>query len=138
MKHASWGERLIAIIIDLIILTVLERVLPIGSLYYDILPQGYESGLWETLSNFEFLIYTPFYFVGMRFWNNGQTLGKKAVGIQTVTNNGKKLGLFECMIDCAGYYIVPIDWLLGVFFSDSEHQRLTQMCAGTVVIKRER
>ena len=136
MEYASFSERLVALIIDCIILSILEQVLPVNVLYYDLLPQSYESGFFEFLSNFEFLLLSPLYFVGMRYWNNGQTFGKKALKLKTVRLNGKKLSLFESVIDCLGYYILPLDYIIGACIS-GRGQRLTQACAGTVVVRQD-
>lgn len=136
MEYASFSERVFSLIIDCIILTLLEQVLPVNILYHDILPLSYESEFFEVLVNFEFLVLSPLYFVGMRLWNNGQTFGKKIFKIKTVRTDGKKLNFFESVVDCLGYYILPLDIIVGAFIS-ARGQRLTQACAGTVVINED-
>ena len=134
MNLASFSIRLIALILDCFFLALLEYLLPINLFYYDILPQSYESTFWEALSNFELLILAPIYFVGLRYWNKGQTFGKKIFGIQTVTESGKELTFVQSCLDCLGYFILPIDLIIGAFLSRKK-QRLTQLCSGTIVIE---
>lgn len=134
MKTASFSIRLVALLIDCILLAILEKILPVNLLYYEILPESYESSFFETLSNFEFLILAPIYFVGFRYWNKGQTLGKKVFGIKTVSKDGKKLSFFQSILDCLGYYLLPIDVIVGALVS-TRRQRLTQACAGTIVVE---
>ena len=133
MKFASFSERFFALIIDSIFLIIFENILPFNLLYYDIFP-NFENSFFEALTNFEFLILSPFYFVGMRYWNKGQTLGKKAIGIKTVTEEGNSLTFFQSVIDCLGYYILILDLIIGAIISNN-NQRMSQACAGTVVIK---
>ena len=120
--------------IDVVILSIISAVLPIKTIYFDILPHSFESDFWQSLVNFEAVIISPLYFVGCRLWNKGQTPGKKIMKIKTVTVDGTGLSPLQSVIDCIGYYALPLDVILGSMFS-ARSQRLTQMCSGTVVIE---
>ncbi len=55
-------------------------------------------------------------FVAMEAYN-GQTLGKLALGIRVVKENGRKPNLMECVLrNVAKVYFLPLDFLLGVLF----------------------
>lgn len=133
MKVASFTARLVALIIDVILIAVLEGLLPLKILYYDILPANFENVLLSSLCRLEYLILSPLYFVGFRYWNHGRTLGKMAMRIKTVKEDGSAVGLSQSIVDCLGYYFLPLDWLIG-FFLSNRGQRLTQVCARTVVV----
>ena len=134
MKLASFSSRLIALFLDCLLIGLLAKILPINAIYYDILPYSYENTIMESLANLEGLILSPLYFVGFRFINKGQTLGKKVLNIRTISADNKKLSLMQSMTDCLGYYMLPLDCILGICFSARE-QRLTQICSGTIVIE---
>lgn len=53
-------------------------------------------------------------FVAMEAYN-GQTLGKLALGIRVIKENGRKPTLVECVLrNVAKVYFLPLDFLLGV------------------------
>jgi uncharacterized RDD family membrane protein YckC len=55
-------------------------------------------------------------FVAMEAYN-GQTLGKFALGIRVIKENGRKPNLVECILrNVAKVYFLPLDFLLGVLF----------------------
>lgn len=128
-------DRLVAIIIDLIILRLLAQVLPFTILYHQILPDDFKNAVFETLSRGEKYLLAPAYFVGLRAWWNGQTLGKRVLGLRCVAANGEALKFWQAVVDCLGYLIWPIDFIVGALLSGHKNQRLTQMIAGTQVIK---
>ena len=80
-------DRWVAIIIDLIILRLLAQVLPFTILYHQILPDDFKNAVFETLSRGEKYLLAPAYFVGLRAWWNGQTLGKRALGLRCVVTD---------------------------------------------------
>ena len=126
---------LFAIIIDLIVLWLLAKVLPFSILYYKILPDDLTSRPLEILSSAEAYLLTPAYFVLLRAYGHGQTLGKRVLGLRTVTTEGAPLKLWQAFMDCLGYLVWPVDVVVGVLFSHGEHKRMTQIFAGTMVIK---
>ena len=74
------------------------------------------------------------------FWN-GQTLGKKLVGIRVVETNGAPCGFLKALVrnivrfvDAIAFYLVAAIAVL----TSKRNQRLGDMVAGTLVIKRDR
>jgi uncharacterized RDD family membrane protein YckC len=134
---ASWTDRLVGIIIDLIVLWLLRQVLPFSLLYYKMLPDDFISRPLEFLASAEAWILAPAYFVVLRACWTGQTLGKRVLGLKTVSADGSPLKPWQAFVDCLGYLIWPVDFLVGVLFSNDEHQRMTQIFAGTAVVKLE-
>ncbi len=132
---ASWADRLVGIIIDLIVLWLLAHVLPFTVLYYNILPDDLTSRPLELLSSAEVYLLAPAYFVLLRAYWNGQTLGKRVLGLKVTTEEGRPLKLWQAIVDPLGYIIWPIDLVIGIFFSKDSHQRMTQIFAETVVVR---
>lgn len=121
---AGLGTRLIAIIIDNVILWVIGVI--IGNIIGgEILGVG--------IGFLVGLIYNWY------FWtqNNGQTPGKSVLGIRVVKTNGKRISDLEAIVRYIGYYINSFLLLLGWLWAvvDDENQGLHDKLAGTVVVK---
>ena len=123
MNQASLLGRLIALIVDGIILGVLSFLagLILGDRIFGI-GVGFIVGV----------IYNTY------FWtqNNGQTPGKSLMGIRVVKTNGQPIGVLDAVIRYIGYYIntflLFLGWLWAVF--DSRNQGFHDKLAGTVVV----
>jgi uncharacterized RDD family membrane protein YckC len=135
VQTASWTDRLVGIVIDLIVLWLLRQVLPFTVLYYKLLPADIVSRSLEILASAETWLLAPAYFVLLRAFWNGQTLGKRVLGLKTVSADGSPLKLWQAFMDCLGYIIWPVDCLVGAIFSKDGNRRMTQVFAGTVVVK---
>jgi uncharacterized RDD family membrane protein YckC len=130
-------DRLVGIIIDLIVLWLLQQVLPFTVIYYKMLPGDFTSRPLEILAAAETWLLAPACFVLLRVFWNGQTVGKRVLSLKTVPVDGSPLKPWQAFLDCLGCVIWPVDFLVGVFFSKDEHQRMTQIFAGTTVVKFE-
>ena len=123
MNQASLLGRLIALIVDGIILGVLSFLagLILGDRIFGI-GVGFIVGV----------IYNSY------FWtqNNGQTPGKSLMGVRVVKTNGQPIGILDAVIRYIGYYIntflLFLGWLWAVF--DSRNQGFHDKLAGTVVV----
>lgn len=101
------------------------------------------SGLIYLLTNAEtgsglagFVVGAAYYafFWGMQ---NGQSIGKKVMGIRVVKTDGSAITPIEAIIRYAGYYINTFILFLGWLWAipDDKNQGLHDKIAGTVVIK---
>lgn len=124
MQLASLPSRLIAIIIDGVLLNIIGGV--IGAVIGDqILGIG--------LSFIIGVLYNWY------FWtrNNGQTPGKMLLGIRVVKAGGGSIGDLEAVIRYIGYYINTflafIGWLWAII--DDENQGFHDKIAGTKVVR---
>ncbi|HMM27827.1 MAG: RDD family protein [Chloroflexota bacterium] len=124
MTQASLASRLIALIIDSIILAVVGGLvgLILSDEYFGI-SAGFIVGV----------LYNGY------FWtqNNGQTPGKSLMGIRVVKTNGQGLSWLDAFIRYVGYYIntflLFIGWLWA--FIDSKNQGFHDKLAGTIVVR---
>lgn len=118
-KYAGFGVRLMAFLIDVIVLGVVSsmfgRLIPfyarplVGALYYVV--------LWVN-------------------WN-GQTIGKKAMALKVVREDGKPVTYTEAVIRYLGYFVSGLPLLLGFFWViwDEKKQGWHDKIAKTLVVK---
>lgn len=144
---ASPGSRIVAIILDTIILTVIMVILaiPFGlssalfsmmADYTGMLNAWANVALWGTFAFLNFIISIMYftYFEG----TTGQTPGKRAMNIKVVTENGKKLTTADALIRTILRIIDSIAfYLLGliIILVTEKKQRLGDVLAKTIVVK---
>ncbi len=124
MNQASLVSRLVALIIDSIILAII-------------------GGLVSQIVGSNILGVGVGFIVGVAyswyFWtrNNGQTPGKQLMGIRVVKTDGSGLNDLEAVIRYIGYYINTFLLFLGWLWAipDGKNQGLHDKLAGTVVVK---
>lgn len=130
---ASLQDRIIAFIIDFLILCV--SILIISLLFLGAFQGAYQNF-------FQYLVAIPiffFYNLAMEYFNNGQTLGKMAMGIKVIKLDGKAPTLADFMTRW-GFRMIDIYLSMGsiasLLISSSEKaQRLGDMTANTTLIK---
>jgi uncharacterized RDD family membrane protein YckC len=121
---AGVGERLIAIFVDGIILGI------VGGLLFGQFQDGPASGIVTFLVGVTY----QWYFLTQQ---NGQTLGKRMMGIRVVKVNDRPLETADVIVRYVGYYInsfvFGIGWLWALF--DNRKQGWHDKLAGTLVVK---
>lgn len=122
---AGIGERFIAIVIDTIIIGI------IGGIF------GVQAGWWGgSIVGFVLGAFYQWYFLTQQ---NGQTLGKKLVGIRVVKADGSPITDADAVLRYIGYMLnsIPIliglPWLWAAF--DKQSQGLQDKIANTYVVK---
>lgn len=137
-RLAGVGSRALAQIIDVVVLYVvlvlLEAFLALLA-YFD---AAFASGL-MAFAAFALIL---LYFILLEGLMNGQTLGKRAVGIRVRMVDGTPIGLEAAILR---NFLRPADLLPGFYllglvtmFLSSRAQRLGDLAAGTVVISERR
>ena len=120
--RASFGRRLVAAIIDGILLGV------VGAIFYAISRTlGYVVQLLLTIAYLTYLEGSP----------SGQTVGKKAMGIRVIDfRTGGSIGYGRAFIRWIGRYVSAIACLLGYFWMlwDKEKQTWHDKFANDVVV----
>jgi hypothetical protein len=78
------------------------------------------------------------YYVACELWMNGQSLGKRALGLRVVSSAGLSIGLRESLLRnlLRGADFLPNLYVVGllVMCSDSKFRRIGDLAAGTMVI----
>jgi uncharacterized RDD family membrane protein YckC len=152
---ASWGERIIAWIIDLVIVAIASFFLSqifrqflripgfgqprrISFPFYPII--FLLTPLWLLgsfsiggISSFFLFVYW-FFMEGL--W--GQSLGKRIIGLKVVDIAGERAGFSKSFIESLGKaFVLPLDIIVGLIVSEGreKRQRLFNYLSDTIVIK---
>lgn len=127
-KKAGFGIRFVAWLIDAVILGVAMGI--VGQ--FLIFPFSGES----LMDSVGFLI-GPLYAILLWVNWNGQTLGKKAMKIKVVREDGKALDYKVAVLRYLGYIVSSLVFCLGFFWViwDKEKQGWHDKIAGTFVTK---
>jgi uncharacterized RDD family membrane protein YckC len=141
---AGIGSRFMAALIDTLLLVLLQVV--VGALTafavsqledFDV-AESLLLALWATAS---FILLWGYYLVFELIWN-GQTPGKRAVGLRTVREGGRPITAAASMIR---NLVRIVDFLPGLYglgvltmFVDKRSRRLGDLAAGTLVVKERR
>lgn len=132
--YAGFFIRLVAFVIDTIVIKSLTTIiLTIFSITSAYTIMGIE--LREIIS----IGLGLFYFFILTYLNNGQTLGKMAVGIRVISLEDEKLSFFTCIVrEIFVRYIQNFLMILYLIVGfNNTKQSLADMMADTVVIKDE-
>ena len=135
---AGWGNRIIAYIIDIIILGLIAEVLQ-GII-------GIPNSAW--LGGIPITRYVPFMSSGLRdvllfFYflymdlEYGQSIGKMVMKIKVTNLNGGPIDLTQAAIESFGKaFLLPLDVIVGWLFLQDKTQRLFSYLAKTIVVKK--
>lgn len=132
---AGFGTRCIASLIDHLILTVLMFIIAV--IYLRTLDEFSQAALFALIGILSLL--TIVYHTAFEFVWNGQTPGKRAVGIRVVGANGLPMtttgALLRNLLRLFDFF--PGFYGLGLLmlFASKREQRLGDLAAGTVVIR---
>lgn len=131
LELGSLGDRIVAFILDLIIMTVL--IITIGGII-----SNFNLEEWMIM-----LIYIPlmFYSLAFEYFGNGQTLGKRAMNIKVVKLDGSTPTIGSYLLRWL-FRIIDI-WLYPIVFAPAvitiiatkNGQRIGDIVAGTTIIK---
>ncbi|RLG61062.1 RDD family protein [Candidatus Geothermarchaeota archaeon] len=118
---ASWVDRLIAYIIDSLVLSAIFLILRHSWILAVFSTQLLSWLYWTVLE-------------GMY----GQSLGKKLLSIYVTNLEGKEIDLIKAGIESFGkiFPIVLVDVLIGLIFFDDKRQRLFNKLSDTIVISK--
>lgn len=124
-EKVGFGRRFVSFVIDAVILGIVNQIL-----------MSVTGGDPTTSSGLNTLVGLV-YVIG--FWTawNGQTPGKKAMGIRIVKADGSAFGVVPGIIRYVGYFISALVLLLGFIWIlfDKDKQGWHDKIAGTYVVK---
>ena len=133
---ATVGDRIFAYMIDMLIIATVHTFL--ASIFisaFDITDDGMYAFIYGFLPFFELILYHFF----MELLANGQSLGKKAMGIQVVRMDGQQPTIGDFLLRSV-FLIVDVVFSFGIIAvlltsSSDRRQRLGDLTANTTVIK---
>jgi len=124
LKLASWGSRILAWLIDIIIVSVIVGFTPLNTW---IITWGF-FGL-----SFNAIILFAYWTIAEGY--KGQSIGKMLFNIKVTDMKGKKIDYTKAAIQSAGKaLLLPLDLIIGLLMSENR-QRLFNKLSNTIVIK---
>lgn len=133
---ASWGERIAAYFIDVIIIGLI--VVPMVSIF--LLPWrlliegfGWDLGVFASFSLTNVVSFLYWTFMEGVY---GQSLGKMILKIKVVRADEKPMDIATAAIESLGKaFLPPIDFILGLILYPQRQQRLFNYISSTIVVK---
>ena len=132
---ARWSDRFIAWLIDFIIISAISAVI-VASIF------GVTNFEWDENTMFsESTSYIPASLLFLGYWiileyKTGQSIGKKILHLKVVNIDGKSAPLVGVIISSFGKsFLLPIDMILGLIFTNQKRQRIFNKIGDTIVIK---
>ena len=132
---AKWSDRFVAWLIDFIIISSISAVI-VASTF------GITNFEWnENMMFSESTSYIPASILFLLYWiiseyKGGQSIGKKILHLKVVNIDGKPPSLLGVIISSFGKsFLLPIDLILGLIFTNQKRQRIFNKIGDTIVIK---
>ena len=132
---ARWTDRFIAWLIDFIIISSIFAII-VTSIF------GTLDVEWnENMIVSEGTSYIPVSVLFLAYWivleyKTGQSIGKKILHLKIVNIDGKPPSLLGVIISSFGKsFLLPIDMILGLIFTNQKRQRIFNKIGDTIVIK---
>ena len=130
---AKWKDRFFAWVIDFVIISLISTSIVFISFLY--INQNFE----EFITNDGMYIPTSVLFFS--YWiileyKTGQTLGKKIFNLKITNVDGNKPDLISIVLSSFGKsFILPLDIILGLIFTNEKRQRIFNKLGRTIIIK---
>jgi len=134
---ATWGERLVAYIIDTMLLGFVLVWFALPGLR--IIPRVWGGDMMNWIPFVDFGFRNIIYFVYWFFMEQtyGQSLGKMAMRIEVTDIDGGRLDMNQTAIQALGKaFLLPLDIILGWIMYPSMQQRLFNNLSKTAVLKK--
>ncbi len=134
---ATWGERLIAYIIDTLLLGIAIGWLTLPGLRWMPRTWGVTFPNWIPFVDFGFRNVVYFFYWMFLEQMYGQSVGKMAMKIRVADLDGGPLTMQQAAVQSIGKaFLLPLDLILGWFLYPSKQQRLFNNLSETVVLKK--
>ncbi|MDH3618032.1 MAG: RDD family protein [Nitrosopumilus sp.] len=132
---AKWSDRFVAWLIDFIIITSISAAI-VASVF------GVTNFEWNENTMFsESTSYIPASLLFFSYWiiseyKAGQSIGKKILHLKIVNIDGKSPSFLGVVISSFGKsFLLPIDLVLGLIFTNQKRQRIFNKIGDTIVLK---
>ncbi len=142
---ANWGDRLLAWIVDFILVSIALAVLfsaitiPIWFFHYD--DEMTAARAYQNVEPLHYIISSLAFFGYWTYFESttsGQSIGKRLLKIKTIDISGdnSRIDIKTAAIESFGKsFLLPIDVLLGLIFTNNKRQRIFNRLSNTIVIK---
>lgn len=132
---AKWSDRFFAWLIDFCVISTISLLI-IFSIFGTMDYELSEKWIWAETTQF-----IPTSIIFFAYWTileykTGQTIGKKILNLKLTDKYGKSPDWKGVMISSFGKtFLLPIDVVLGWFFTNENRQRIFNKIGDTLVIK---
>jgi uncharacterized RDD family membrane protein YckC len=132
---AKWSERFIAWLIDFLIISTICTVvfaITLGSFNFEL----YQNAMFAEGMN-----YFPVSLLFFAYWviseyKGGQSIGKKIINLKITNLQGGNPSLTGVVVSSFGKsFLLPIDMILGLIFTNQKRQRIFNKIGDTIVLK---
>jgi uncharacterized RDD family membrane protein YckC len=140
---ANWGDRFLAWIVDFILVSIALAVLfaaitiPIWFFYYD--DEMTAARAYQNVQPSHYIISSLAFFGYWTYFEStsGQSIGKRLLKIKTIDiSGGNRIDIKIAAIESFGKaFLLPIDVILGLIFTNNKRQRIFNRISNTIVIK---
>ena len=123
---AKWQDRFIAWLVDFVVVSIGIGIIFGAAYRFDDMHPG-----WYAITSIIFFSYWIVLEYGF-----GQSLGKRLLHLKTVKVDGSNPNFIDCAVNSFGKaFLLPVDVLLGLIFTDKKRQRIFNRLSNTIVIK---
>jgi uncharacterized RDD family membrane protein YckC len=141
---ANWGDRFLAWIVDFILVSIALAVLfaaitiPIWFFHYD--DEMTAARAYQNVQPLHYIISSLAFFGYWTYFESttsGQSIGKRLLKIKTIDISGdNRIDIKRAAIESFGKsFLLPIDVILGLIFTNNKRQRIFNRISNTIVIK---
>jgi len=132
---AKWSDRFFAWLIDFCIITAISTLMVFaffGKIDYDL----NEKWMWAETTQFIQTSIIFFVYWTILEYKTGQSIGKKILNLKIISTDGKQSDLKGIIISSFGKaFLIPVDMVLGLIFTNEKRQRIFNKIGDTLVIK---
>jgi uncharacterized RDD family membrane protein YckC len=140
LKYAFWGERFVAWLIDIALIDFALLVLGVVFFWgapFSLLNNG--VGVWWSglvnLSSSGAIFFLYWLFMEGAY---GQSIGKRVMRLRVKRLDGKPITFVQSAIESVGKaFILPLDFLIGLFLYPKRRQRVFNFLSETVVVREQ-
>ncbi len=132
---AKWSDRFIAWLIDFIIISSIFAIIFTAILGTVKIDWNENTVISEGVGYIPASILFLVYWIVLEY-KTGQSIGKKILSLKMVNIDGENPSLIGVIVSSFGKsFLLPIDLILGLIFTNQKRQRIFNKIGDTVVIK---
>ena len=127
---AKWSDRFFAGLIDVVIILTISAIITSVAVFefinYNVVGEG-----------FLFILYMVFFiYWTILEYKTSQSIGKKILNLKIVHLNGERASLLGIVSSSFGKsFLLPIDFIIGLIFTNEKRQRIFNKLGDTIVVK---
>lgn len=140
LRLANWVDRFLAWLIDFIILSIVLGIL-FALTAFPFWFNFYSNDMTmehRNVPSFNYILSSVAFFAYWTYfeYTGGQSIGKKLLNIKATDLSGNKIDIKGAAIESFGKaFLLPIDVILGLIFTNKKRQRIFNRLSNTIVIK---